>query len=388
MIPASYTIRNLLNHKVTSGLTILGVTLVVFVFAAVLMLANGLRNTLVATGSDDNVIVIRKASQTEVQSIIMRGQADIVSTLPEIALGSDGLPEFTNEIYVLIQLDKRDEEGSSNVVVRGVTEKSLSLRPDVELQEGRMYQPVPPRSLPDHLPRVGSRDARLGETVRFGSRDWTVVGVLQAAGTAFDSELWGDIDQMMDAFRRPVYSSLTFRLSDPAQFANLQTRVESDQRLRDLEFKRETNYYAEQSQMTTQFITIVGVAICIIFSIGAILGAMITMYAAVASRTKEIGTLRSLGFSRLSILLAFLFEATLIAIVGGSVGLVAASFLRFVEVSTVNFNTFSELAFNFRVDAQIAFISLLFALVMGIVGGFLPAVRASRLKIVDSLRAV
>ena len=226
----------------------------------------------------------------------------------------------------------------------------------------------------------------LGETVRFSSRDWTVVGTFDAGGSAFDSEIWGDIDQMMDAFRRPVYSSLTFKLSDPAKFDEVKQRIDNDRRL-SLDVKREKEYYADQSRSTTSFIKIVGIVICIVFSFGAIIGAMITMYAAVARRTKEIGTLRSLGFSRASILNTFLFESIVISLVGGVMGLVAASFLDLIQISTTNFNTMSELAFNFSLNPRTIIVSMIFAIVMGFVGGFLPAVRASRLKIVDALRA-
>ncbi len=385
MIPASYTFRNVTKHKVTSTLTIFGVGLVVFVFSAVLMLAHGLLVTLVATGSDDNVVIIRKASQSEVTSIIMREQSDIVSTFSEIKLGADNKPLFTNELYVLINLLKRDGDGNSNVTVRGVTEKSMELRPEITLT-GRMYKPGTAEIIAGKSIAKRFKGCQIGEQVRFGSREWTVVGIFDAGGSAFDSEIWGDVDQMMDAFRRPVYSSMTMKLNDPANLAAVVSRIEGDLRLQ-LEAKPEKEYYAAQSTATTSFITIVGVAICVIFSFGAIVGAMITMYAAVANRTKEIGTLRSLGFSRFSILATFLFEAFVISIAGGIIGLIGASFLRFVEVSTVNFNTFSELAFNFRLDVQTMISAILFAVVMGFLGGFLPAVRASRLKIVESLRA-
>lgn len=385
MIPASYTFRNVTKHKVTSTLTIFGVGLVVFVFSAVLMLAHGLLVTLVSTGSDDNVVIIRKASQSEVTSIIMREQSDIVSTFSEIKLGADNKPLFTNELYVLINLPKRDGDGNSNVTVRGVTEKSMELRPEIKLT-GRMYKPGTAEIIAGKSIAKRFKGCQIGEQVRFGSREWTVVGILDAGGSAFDSEIWGDVDQMMDAFRRPVYSSMTMKLNDPANLAAVVSRIEGDLRLQ-LEAKPEKEYYAAQSTATTSFITIVGVAICVIFSFGAIVGAMITMYAAVANRTKEIGTLRSLGFSRFSILATFLFEAFVISIAGGIIGLIGASFLRFVEVSTVNFNTFSELAFNFRLDVQTMISAILFAVVMGFLGGFLPAVRASRLKIVESLRA-
>jgi putative ABC transport system permease protein len=386
VIPASYTIRNLFNHKVTSLLTIFGVMLVVFVFAAVLMLADGMVKTLVSSGFDDNAVVIRKGSQTEVMSIIFRDQSDIISTYPEIKPAADGLPMFTNELYVLIALDKRVGVGNSNVVVRGVTAQSMTLRPNVRLIEGRMWKPGTAEVIAGKAVARKFKGCGLGETVRFSSRDWTVVGTFDAGGSAFDSEIWGDIDQMMDAFRRPVYSSLTFKLSDPAKFDEVKQRIDGDRRL-SLDVKREKEYYADQSRNTTSFIKIVGIVICIVFSFGAIIGAMITMYAAVAKRTKEIGTLRSLGFSRASILNTFLLESILISLAGGVLGLVAASFLDLIQVSTTNFNTMSELAFNFSLNPRTIIVSLAFALLMGLVGGFLPAVRASRLKIVDSLRA-
>jgi putative ABC transport system permease protein len=386
VIPLSYTLRNLWNHKVTSFLTLFGVMLVVFVFAAVLMLADGLLKTLVSTGADDNAIIIRKASQTEVTSVIFRGQSDIISTYPEIKTGADNLPMFTNELYVLISGQKRETGDNSNIVVRGVTEHSMELRPHVKLMEGRMWKPGTAEIIAGKSVAKRFKNCGLGETMRFGSREWTVVGIFDAGGSAFDSEIWGDIEQLMDAFRRPVYSSLTFKLTDPTQYEIVKQRIDGDRRL-SLDVKREKEYYTEQSRATTSFIKIVGVVICVVFSFGAIIGAMITMYAAVANRTKEIGTLRSLGFSRLAILNAFLFEAIFISVLGGVLGLVAASFLHLMQISTLNFNTFSELAFNFSLNLQTIIASLIFALLMGLVGGFLPAVRASRLKIVDALRA-
>jgi putative ABC transport system permease protein len=386
VIPISYTLRNLWNHKVTSLLTLFGVMLVVFVFAAVLMLADGLRKTLVSTGADDNAIVIRKASQTEMMSVIFRDQADIVSTYPEIKTGSDNLPMFTNELFVLIAGQKRENGDNSNIVVRGVTEHSMEIRPNVKLMEGRMWKPGTAEIIAGKAVAKRFKGCGMGETVRFGSREWMVVGIIDGGGSAFDSEIWGDIEQLMDAFRRPVYSSLTFKLNDPSQFEAIKQRIEGDRRL-SLDVKREKEYYAEQSKMTTSFIKIVGIVICIVFSFGAIIGAMITMYAAVANRTKEIGTLRSLGFSRLAILNTFMFESIMISTVGGVLGLIAVSFLNLIQISTTNFNTMSELAFNFNLNIWIVVASITFALLMGILGGFLPAVRASRLKIVDALRA-
>jgi ABC-type antimicrobial peptide transport system permease subunit len=212
------------------------------------------------------------------------------------------------------------------------------------------------------------------------------VGVFDAGGTGNDSEIWCDIDQAGDAFRRPVYSSITFRIADTTQFALLKAKIDDDRRL-PLEALWEKDYYARQSRTFSLFMGITGTVISVIFSLGAIVGAMITMYAAVANRTKEIGTLRALGFRRYSVLISFLLEALMIASMGGVIGVFAAYFLRFVRISTTNWDTFSEIAFNFEVSTQIVVTALIFALVMGVVGGFLPAVRASRLKIIDSFRA-
>lgn len=387
MIPINYTLRNIVKHKITSILTILGVSLVVFVFAGSMMLSQGLKATLVATGSDENVVVIRKSSQTEVQSILNLEQAQLVSTTPEIVRRGDGSPLFTNEIYVLISLDKRSDNSAANVVVRGVTPQSLALRPNIRIVEGRMWQNAGSEIIAGKSAAERFTGCGLGEKVRFGAREWTVVGIFDAQTSGFDSELWGDIDQMMDAFRRPVYSSLTFRMADTTQFTAMKARLENDRRL-PVEVLREKEYYANQSRTITTFLGITGTVISLVFSLGAIVGAMITMYAAVANRTKEIGTLRALGFGRMNILFVFFMESVFISFAGGILGLGAAYFLRFVRVSTTNWDTFSEIAFNFAISPDIVLSALIFAVVMGMVGGVLPAVRAARLKIVDSLRAV
>jgi putative ABC transport system permease protein len=212
------------------------------------------------------------------------------------------------------------------------------------------------------------------------------VGHFDAGKSGFDSEIWGDVDQLMQAFRRTAYSNVVFRLTDASTFDRVKARLEADPRLT-VEAKRESVYYAEQSEQLSTFIRYLGITLSIIFSTGAIIGAMITMYASVASRTSEIGTLRALGFRRGAILWAFLLEALLLGAVGGIVGVVAASLMQWVSFSTTNFQTFSELAFSFTLTPRIAISSLLFALAMGLVGGFLPAARAARLNIVDALRA-
>jgi hypothetical protein len=299
------------------------------------MLAEGLQKTLVQTGSFDNVIVIRKGSQSEVQSGINRIQASIVETRPEVAIADNGKPFLAKEMVVLITLPKRGSGKPSNVVIRGIGGFSLALRPQTKLIEGRMPKSGSSEVAAGLSVAKRFKGAGIGEHLHFGMRDWTVVGIFDAGTTAYSSEIWGDADQLMQTFRRPVYSSLLFRLRDPQWFSTLKERIESEPRLT-VEVKRETRYYLDQSEVMAKFLRILGMTLTTIFSIGAMIGAMITMYAAVASRTSEIGTLRALGFSRKSILLAFLMESMFLGLVGGLVGLFTASFMQFITVSTVN----------------------------------------------------
>lgn len=360
--------------------------LVVFVFAATLMLAEGLQKTLVETGSPENVVVIRKGSQSEVQSGIERLQASIVESQPEVAIGADGRPLLARELVVLINLMKRGSRKPANVVIRGISGSSLALRPQVRLIEGRMPKPGSSEIL------AGSSIARrfegtgIGEQLRFAMRNWLVVGIFDAGSTGFSSEIWGDADQLMQSFRRPVYSSVLFRMKDPRLIDGMKLRIESDPRLT-VEAKQETKYYLDQSEAMAKFLRILGLALTVIFSLGAVIGAMITMYAAVANRVIEIGTLRALGFQRRSILLAFVLEALFLGLLGGVIGVGAASFLQLLTISTMNWQSFSELAFSFSLSSGIIVKSILFSLVMGLAGGLLPAFRAARMNIVDALRS-
>jgi len=388
-IPLSYSLRNLAARKLTTALTAGGMALVVFVFATVLMLDAGLKKTLVDTGSTDNVVVIRRAAGTEVQSGVERNQSAIVESLPQVALGAGGLRMVSKESVVLVSLNKRSSGGEvkpANVIIRGLAPVGLELRPQVKLVAGRMFRPGSNEIMAGQAIAKRFNGAGLGETLRFGARDWVVVGVFEAGGSGFDSEVWGDADQLMQAFRRPVYSSLIFRLNDPGAFAVVKEAIESDPRLT-LEAKRETQFYADQSEALSKFISILGVTLSVIFSVGAIIGAMITMYAAVANRTGEIGTLRALGFNRRAILGAFLAESLGLSLLGGVVGLALASTMQLFTISTMNWQSFAELAFSFTLDAGIVVKSLFFAAVMGFLGGFLPAFRAARLNIVEALRA-
>jgi len=385
-IPYSYSLRNLWTRRLTTVLTASGMALVVFVFAATLMLAEGLRKTLVATGSFDNAVIIRKSSNAEVQSAVDRLQASIIESQPEVAVADDGQPLLAKELVVLINLPKRANNKPANVVIRGVSPRSLLLRPQVKLSAGRMPKPGSAEVVSGQSIAQRFQGGGIGETVRFGMRNWTVVGTFDAGNTGFSSEIWGDVEQLMQAFRRPVYSSVIFKLRDPREFEQFKTRIESDPRLT-VEVKREKVFYEEQSEVMAKFLRILGLVLTITFSLGAVIGAMITMYAAVAQRVTEIGTLRAIGFQRASILAAFVLESLFLGLIGGGIGLFLASFLQLITVSTMNWQTFAELAFSFTLTATIAGKSLAFALVMGLIGGFLPAVRAARMNIIDALRA-
>ncbi len=386
-IPLSYNIRNLWARRLTMSLTMSGITLVVFVFAAVLMLAEGVKQTLVSTGSDDNVIIIRKSAQSELVSAVGRESVSNISTFPEVATNSEGKPMATADVVSIINLNKTGTKDMGNVPVRGISPGALGIRPQVTMKEGRMFQQGSTEIIVGNAVASQFEGVAVGQKIQIGTGFWTIVGIFDAGKSGFASEVWADAEQLMLAFNRPVYSTLTVKLKNVNDFDAFKSRLEGDQRLAELDAKREKSFYEEQSQGMAVFIRVLGLIITIIFSAGAMIGAMITMYAAVANRTVEIGTMRALGFQRKSILAAFLVEAMFLSLVGGGIGLAFASLLEFVSFSTTNFTSFTELAFGFHFTPMIALWTMIFSLVMGLVGGFLPAVRASRLDIISALRA-
>jgi putative ABC transport system permease protein len=387
-IPLKYILRSSVSRRLTTVITILGVALVVFVFSAVLMMANGVQKTLRSTGSDDNLIVVRKAALSEIMSIIDREAAGIMVNLPQVARFPDGRPMSSKEVVVIINLNKLGSPGISNVTVRGVEEAAFQLRPQVRIVEGRTFRSGAREVIAGAGITHRFAGAQIGEKVKFGGDFWTVVGIFDSEGSGFDSEIWGDLDQIADAFKRSSLSTVTLRLKNPDDLSDVASTFETDNRLQYFVPKREKRFFEEQSEMMAKFIRILGIFITVIFSTGATIGAMITMYGAVANRTVEIGTLRALGFFRRSILLAFLVESLVLSLGGGLLGLGIASLLQFFTISTLNFGSFSELAFSFALSPEIVAISLGFSLLMGLAGGFLPAIGAARLNIVQALRAV
>jgi ABC-type antimicrobial peptide transport system permease subunit len=382
----SYSIKNAFARKLTGTLTVAGIALVVFVFCAVLMLADGLEQTLADTGSDSNIKVVRKSANTELVSILARSSADIIKADPAVFREPDGTPRFASEVVALIALEKKSDSNSVNVNVRGGSTASFVVRPPVKIIQGRMFNPGSSEIIVGTKVAKGYWGAEQGERLKFGGREWTIVGIFEAAGSGFESEVWVDADQLGAAFNWPTFSSLTFQIVPGTDFVALKDRLESDRRLT-VEVMTEREYFQKQSASFTTFIRVLGMFIAIVFSLGAVVGAMITMYAAVANRTLEIGTLRSLGFSRSSVLSAFLTESLVISLVGGAIGIAMATFLRYLEISTTNFDSFAEIAFSFKMSPDVAMQALIFSVIMGLVGGFLPAVRASRLRIVQALKA-
>ena len=299
---------------------------------------------------------------------------------------NEGRPLVSKEPVVLNNLPKRGSGKPSNVTLRGTGPTGLLLRPQVKVVEGRsIVRPGSSEVIAACSIAAGFQGVILGGTLRFGGRDWTVVGLFDASKSGFDSEIWLDAEQLMAAFRHQNWSSMIARLSGVDRFDDLRQRIDTDPRST-LDTKREKRFYADQSESLANFIRILGTSLAVIFSIGAVVGAMITMFGSVASRIGEIGTLRALGFRRSAVLSAFMGEALLLSLLSGVAGPAGATLMQAVSVFATNFATLSELAFQFTMTPAIAFQSILFALFMGLVGGFIPAWRAARLKILDCLR--
>ncbi|KAF0152037.1 MAG: lipoprotein release ABC transporter permease [Ignavibacteria bacterium] len=385
-IPFKYTTRSFITRKLTTFITITGIALVVFVFAAVLMMAYGVEKTLVATGSPDNIKVVRKSSQGEISSIIEGDAVNLIRTLPHIATTTEGRQIISGEPCVIINLDIKTG-GMSNISVRGVSQEVKLLRPQVKITEGRMFNPSLRELVTGKAVNKKFAGAGIGSKVKFAGDNWTVVGIFEDNGSGFESEMWGDANQMLNAFNRgSAVSTVTIKLDDIKNMEQFKRALATDKRLEQYEAMTEQRFFEMQSEALSIFIRILGTFITIIFSFGATIGATITMYAAVANRTVEIGTMRSLGFSRRSILTVFMTESLLITLIGAAVGIALASLLQFFSISTLNWNSFSDLTFSFALNPSIIISCLIFAVFMGLLGGFLPAVRAARLNIVNALR--
>ena len=388
-IPLKYNSRNLLVRKVSTGMTVVVISLVVAVFLSVLALAQGVTRTLSVTASTRNVVTMRVGSQAEMQSVVTRDQADQIRSLPGIERDAKGEPMVSPELLTLINLPRQDGK-NANVQIRGIGSMGLAMRPGIRVVEGRMLRPGAGEAVVSR--NLAKRFANMapGQLIHEGNFRWTIVGLFDAGGSAYESEIWTDVADLQQQTRRQIYSSVFVRTSDPDAASRYIETVKGDQRLK-LEGKTEKKYYEEQ-MITSAPIKGLAFIVGLFTAVGAAFGAMNTMYAQVAARTREIGTLRAIGFSRRSILASFIVEALLLCAVGGLVGIVLT--LMFFGVfltkptGTMNFRTFSEILFNFRLTPPLVAGGMVFALAMGFFGGFFPAFRAARFKIVDALREV
>jgi putative ABC transport system permease protein len=386
LIPFRYNLRSLRVRWVTTLVTAVSIGLSVTVFVAVMALAEGLREVFVTTGEPLNLLVIRQGSQTETNSIIERSRADVISTLEGVAADTQGTPMVSAELTVFINQPRRIG-GSSNVVIRGLTDRGREMRPQVRLVQGRWFRPglrelTVSRSIAERF-----ADCGLGERLGTGRATWTVVGIFDAGQTAYGSEMWTNVDDLANAFeRRSNFSSVLMRARDTAAMQALADRISNDRRLQ-LKAQAEPDYYASQTATATP-VRMLGNAIAIIMAFGSIFAAMNTMYAAVSARIREIAVLRVLGFSPVSVLISFVFESLLLAALGGALGLLLALPLNGLATGTTNWLSFSEMTFEFRITPGLLQRGMVFALIMGAAGGILPAARAARQRAAIALRAL
>ena len=383
MLWSAYSVRNLWARRVTTLLTLSGLGLVVFVFVAILMLAHGLEQTLGRTGDPANAILLSKGALSEIESSLSRDQTGVLASQPEVVTLADH-QAAVREIALQLTLRKQEGGGLASLSLRGSSPDAFAVRPRVRLVQGRLWQPGTTEVIVGSQVAKQFPEAHLSETLRFGRREWTVVGIFEAQGSGFDSEVWGDAEQMMTTFHRTVFSSMTVRLADPERLPAFKARLERDPRFK-VSVKREPEYYEGKAEGLARLIRVTGLFLTVVFSVGAILGATMTMSASVAHRTTEIGTLRTVGFTRSHILQAFLLESVLLGLAGGLLGVAGAALLNHVTISTVNWDTGAELAFGFHLTPGMAGEGLLFAVFMGLIGGLVPAARAARLEIVQAL---
>jgi ABC-type antimicrobial peptide transport system permease subunit len=384
-VPLKYNTGNLMSRKGSTLLTILGIATVIGIMLAMMALQNGVRSAIVSSGSKDNLMVLREGALTEATSWVSKDAYRIIRSLPGIARGDDGEPIVSPELIIMLKLPKRDDPKGSNVNVRGVTPKAFALRPQVKMKEGRMFRSGTNEVIISR--RVRDRfDIDLGRSFHFGPREWTVVGVFDAAGTSFDSEIWTDLDYLGLAQKREQYSALLIRPADAGAAETIKATIETDNRLK-LRVKTEKKYYEEQTSGLLGIVILVNV-VTFFMVIGAILGSMNAMFSAVASRTRELATFRALGFKRRAVLATVVVEAAMVSSVGGLLGVLLALPVNGIATGTTNFQTFSEVAFNFRITPQLALTAFLIALIAGVIGAVLPALAASRLPITRALREV
>jgi putative ABC transport system permease protein len=385
-IPIVYNIRSVRARWTSAIVAVAGIAGTVGVFVAMLSLANGFRATLVSSGSPDNALIVRGGATSEMTSGVGLDSVKIIQDAPGIARGPNG-PLVTAEAVLMAPIPLRSTGTDANVEVRGVSPNVLEIRKQVKIVEGRMFSPGLAEVIVGKNANTTYSGLTLGNTINLGTMQWKVVGIFDAGGSSFDSEVWGDPHLLTAAYNRPdtFFQSVTVHLTSPDSLKTLQDSLTADPRL-NVDVTREIDYYAKQSTRMTALIKTLGGFVAFVMAIGAVFGALNTMYSAVADRGREIATMRALGFGGPSVVFSFLLEALLISFVGGLLGCVAVLRLNGMTTSTINFQTFSNLAFAFKITPGLLAEGIIFALVMGVLGGFFPAVRAAGLPVATALR--
>src|SRR5580704_177220 len=386
-IPIVYNLRSMRHRWVSAVVAVLGIAGTVGVFLAMLSMARGFRATLVSSGSHSNVLVRRSGASSEMDSGINQQQGQVLQDRPGIARDSNGRPEVSPEVIVVAAFPLITTGTDANVQVRGVTEEVLQVRKNVHMLEGRFFQPGLAERIIGKNVASTYEGLEMGRQIAFGGGTWNVVGVFDAGGSAFDSEIWVDSRVLNQVYKRPdnLFQDVTVSLTSPAAFGQFKDSITADPTLT-MQLDYEDEYYARQSQVLTTLITVLGTIVALIMGVGAVIGALNTMYSAVAERSREIATMRAIGFGGGSITISFIFEALLIALIGGVVGCLAVLPLNGYTAGTMNMQTFSHLAFAFRITLPLLGIGLIFALLMGFVGGVPPAIRAATRPIATALR--
>jgi putative ABC transport system permease protein len=385
-LPIVYNIRNVAARRVATIMTALGIGLVVFIFVWFLALSTGFRKALTSTGRADNMLVMRAGAQSEVQSGLDREAIQILMANPAVATAKDGSTPLASSEVVIIANIKRKDGVLGNVTIRGVSPAAFEVRPYVKVTQGRVPTPGLAELMAGKALSRRFGNLNVGDTVSIGGDAWSIVGIFDSGGSAFESELWGDVEVLLSSFQRDSFQSLTFRMKDPSQLESLVKQIEEEPRMLAKAFS-EQKYYSDQSQMISLMLSTLGTFIAIVMSIGAVFGALNTMYASVDSRTREVATLRAIGFSPGSIYGTFVIESVLIALLGGIVGCLLALPFNGLSTGTTNWTSFSEVAFYFRITPALIASGLIFSLVLGVIGGLLPAWKAARRPVAAALRA-
>ena len=386
-VPLVYNLRSIKVRWASTSVAVLGIAGAVAVFVAVLSLARGFELTLVESGSPRNALVRRAGASAEMESVVTLEQVRIIADAPGVARDRSGRPLVSAEVVAIGPFRHRASASEALAQVRGVSEEALRIRDNLRVSEGRFLRPGLAELVVGKNAAVLYEGFSLGESPRFGGRTWKVVGILDASGSAFDSEVWADARVLNQTFKRPeyIFQSVTVRLESPEALPAFEKALKADPRLT-VPVDREDRYYAKQSRVVSTLIRVLGYLVAGVMAVGALFAALNTLYSALAARTREVAVLRALGFSPRDVVFSWLFEALVIALLGGLLGDLLVIPLNGLTTSTINWQTFSQIAFAFRVTPELLLRGLLFALAMGLVGGLPPALRAARIPVAAALR--